>query len=132
MVVAEQKVRVAIFHLPHVAELVVPEVETELLPETQEVAFLNANAPVQIVVSPLAAGKAQSRGNGERPVVAGLDGGDILAVFVRNLDVCVGKVFLGAQETFGFLYLEVGHHVAFAKKEQLADRRFAGLDMNPV
>ena len=82
MVVAEQKVRVTVFHLPHVAELVMPEVEAELLSEAQEVAFLNADAPVQVVIGVFFSGKTECGRNGKSPVIAGLDGGDILAVFV--------------------------------------------------
>ena len=107
MVIAEQKVRVAVFHLPHIAEFVMPIVETELLAESEEVAFLDADSPVQVVVAPFAACKAEAHGDGECPVVAGVHGRDVLSVFARNVDVCVRKKVLAAQEPFGFLHLEV-------------------------
>ena len=64
MVIAEQKVWVAVFHLPHVAEFVVAVVEAELLTETEEVAFLDADTPVQVVVAPFAARKSETHGYG--------------------------------------------------------------------
>ena len=124
--------RVAVFHLPHVAEFVVAVVEAEPLTEAEEVAFLDADTPVQVVVAPFAACKAEAHGDGESPVVAGVHGRDVLSVFVRNVDARVRKKILAAQEAFCFLYLKVSDGFALVEQKELADGRFARLDMEPV
>ena len=113
-------------------EHVVAVVEAELLTETEEVAFLDADTPVQVVVAPFAARKSKTHGYGECPVVAGVHGRDVLSVFARNVDVCVRKKVLAAQEPFGFLHLEVRDCFALVEQKELADGRFARLNMNPV
>ena len=57
MVVAEKEMRVAIFQLPHVAELVMSKVKAELLTKPKEIAFLNAKTPNQVVIAPLTSRK---------------------------------------------------------------------------
>ena len=90
MVIAEKEMRIAIFHLQHVAKFVMTVVKSELLPKPKEIAFLNTEAPDQVVVRPFASRKAKRHRNRKRPVVTRLDGHDILAIFAGNGNISIG------------------------------------------
>ena len=124
--------RVAVLHLPHIAVLVVPVIETQLLAEPQEVTLADADDVIQVVVGPLLAREAATDGGRERPVVARVYRRDILAVFLRHRDVRVAQENLAPQKTFRFEEVIQVHGITFVEQEQLAHGHFARLDMPPV
>ena len=124
--------RITILHLQHVAELVMTVIETKFLPESKEIAFLNADTEYHVLIRPFATRKTKAHGNRQSPVIARLDIHNILAVFVRHRNIRIRKEFLVAQETFRFQKQVQVDHVALVKKQKLADSRLARLDMHPV
>ena len=132
MVVAEQEMRGAIFHLPHIAKIIVPEVESQQVPEPQEIALLHANAPKKILVSPLAPSKPETDGKRESPVVARMHVHHIFAAILFHRDGGIAQEPLFAKKPLRFEHQVEIHHIALVKQEQLAHSVLARLDVNPV
>ena len=132
VVVAQQEVRGAVFHLPHVAELVVAKVEPELLAKPEEVALLNADTPDEVVVAPLATRETETHRNRQGPVVARAHGRDIHAAVLLHGNARIAQEGLVTQKTFRLKHQVQVDVVALVEQEQLTDSHFLRLDMDPV
>ena len=132
MVVAEKEMGVGILRLPHVAELVMAVVKAHLLAQTEKITFLDANAVIQVVVTPLATRKTQAERQRQGPVVAGVHVHEGRVPLAVHLNACVRQKTLVTQKTFRFQHQVQVHNIAFVEQEQLADRPLLGLDMDDV
>ena len=124
--------RGAVFHLPHITEFIVAEVESEFLAKPEEIALLNADTPDEVVVAPLAPRKTEAHRNRQGPVVARAHGRDIHAAVLLHDNARITQKSLVTQEAFRLEHQLQVDVIPLVEQEQLPDRHFLRLDMDPV
>ena len=97
-----------------------------------EIALLDADAVIQVIVAPLATRKADAERQRQGPVVTSVHVHESRVPLAVHLDTSIRQKTLVTQKPFRFQHQVQVHDFALVEQEQLADSGFAGLDMDDI